>query len=81
LAQGFHIARRHHCRQGRQNADQWSAMRLLRARRERPRDRAAQEPDELAAFHSITSSATAWSLPAADGRTMQEFPLSGGYLI
>src|SRR5215470_3644728 len=31
--------------------------RLLRARRERPRGRAAKQRDELAAFHSITSSA------------------------
>src|SRR5262245_31846292 len=31
--------------------------RLLRARRERPRRRAAEERDELAAIHSITSSA------------------------
>src|SRR5262249_23381340 len=30
---------------------------LLRARRERPRRRAAEQRDELAAFHSITSSA------------------------
>src|SRR5262249_53623881 len=34
-------------------------LRLLRARRERPRRRrAAEERDEIAAFHSITSSAT-----------------------
>src|SRR5262249_33454054 len=31
--------------------------RLLRPRRERPRDRAAEQRDELAPFHSITSSA------------------------
>src|SRR5262245_40714340 len=31
--------------------------RLLRARRERPRSRAADERDEIAALHSITSSA------------------------
>jgi hypothetical protein len=43
LAQGFHIARRHRCRQGRQNADQWSALRLLRTRRERSRYRRAAE--------------------------------------
>src|SRR5262249_23652093 len=30
---------------------------LLRARRERPRRRAAEQRDELATFHSITSSA------------------------
>jgi hypothetical protein len=35
---------------------------LLRARRERPRDhRAAEERDELAPSHSITSSARCWS--------------------
>src|SRR5262249_35850595 len=33
--------------------------RLLRARRERPRRRTAEQRDELAAFHSITSSAPA----------------------
>src|SRR5437764_12167121 len=33
--------------------------RLLRARRKRPRHRAAEQRDELAAFHSITSSARA----------------------
>ena len=37
--------------------------RLLRPRRERPRDRcAAEQRDELAAFHSITSSASASNL-------------------
>src|SRR5262249_17731909 len=35
---------------------------LLRARRERPRSRAAKQPDELAPLHSITSSAVASSL-------------------
>src|SRR5262249_21602399 len=36
--------------------------RPLRARRKRPRDRrAAEERDELAPFHSITSSARCWS--------------------
>src|SRR5262249_37389301 len=34
-------------------------LRLLRARRERPRGRAANEGDELAALHSITSSVRA----------------------
>src|SRR5262249_45976081 len=33
--------------------------RLLRARRERPRGRAAEQRDEIAPFHSITSSARA----------------------
>src|SRR5262249_62245571 len=36
--------------------------RLLRARRERPRRRAAEQRDELAALHSITSSARASSV-------------------
>src|SRR5262249_60515429 len=35
------------------------SRRLLRPRRERPRCRAAEKRDELAAFHSITSSARA----------------------
>src|SRR5262249_30692537 len=35
---------------------------LLRARRERPGGRAAEQRDELAAFHSITSSARASSV-------------------
>src|SRR5262245_30586286 len=35
---------------------------LLRARRQRPCRRAAEQRDELAAFHSITSSASASSL-------------------
>src|SRR5215475_12722028 len=34
--------------------------RLLRARRERPRCRAAEKRDELASLHSITSSAICW---------------------
>src|SRR5262249_30015595 len=37
--------------------------RLLRARRERPRRRAAEQRDEATAVHSITSSAMATSLP------------------
>src|SRR5262249_22236841 len=40
-----------------QHSNHWH--RLLRARRERPRRRAAEERDERAAFHSITSSARA----------------------
>src|SRR5262249_25416888 len=39
-----------------EEADHWY---LLRPRRERPRCRAADQRDELAAFHSITSSARA----------------------
>src|SRR5260370_6530529 len=43
---------------GHQHADQPHPARLLPARRERPgRRRAAEQRDELAAFHSITSSA------------------------
>src|SRR5262245_46021244 len=38
----------------------WPAVPLLQARRERPRRRAAEERDELAPFHSITSSASCW---------------------
>jgi hypothetical protein len=39
-----------------------AAVWLLRMRRERPRRRAAEERDELAPFHSITSSARASSV-------------------
>src|SRR5262245_10382481 len=42
-----------------QKADPPDAFRLLRARRERPRRRAAVQRDELAPSHSITSSARA----------------------
>src|SRR5262249_2945448 len=43
-------------RRGTEHADHWH--RLLRARRERPRrSRSAQQRDEVAPFHSITSSA------------------------
>src|SRR4051812_14993261 len=35
--------------------------RLLRARRERPHRRAAEQRDELASPHSITSSASCWN--------------------
>src|SRR5215475_13955707 len=40
-----------------QHADPSHPLGLLRPRRERPRGRAAEQRDELAAFHSITSSA------------------------
>jgi hypothetical protein len=45
-----------------QHANAPHALGLLRARRERPRDRAAKQHDELAPFHSITSSARASTL-------------------
>src|SRR5260221_14668733 len=45
-----------------QNADAPLAVRLLRARRERPGCRAAEQRDEVAPFHSITSSARASSV-------------------
>src|SRR5262249_47454083 len=45
-------------RPGGEDPDHWH-RRLLRARRERPSSRAAEQRDELAAFHSITSSARA----------------------
>src|SRR5215831_9990046 len=60
-----------------QHADAPHAFGLLRPRRERPRSRAAEQRDELAAFdlrtHSITSSARASSVggtsrPSALGR-------------
>src|SRR5262245_39765528 len=42
---------------GHKHADAPNTLRLLRAGRERPRRRAAEQRDELAALHSITSSA------------------------
>src|SRR5215469_15266195 len=46
-----------------EHADAPHSLALLRARRERPRDRpAAEERDELATLHSITSSASASNL-------------------
>src|SRR5262245_33931541 len=45
-----------------QYSDAAHALALLRARRERPRDRAAKKRDELAPLHSITSSARASSV-------------------
>src|SRR5262249_40825534 len=44
---------------GHQHADAPHSLWLLRARRERPRGRAAEKRDELATLHSITSSARA----------------------
>ena len=51
--------------------------RLLRARRERPRRRAAEQRDELATFHSITSSARASSV----GGTVRSIALAASWLI
>src|SRR5262249_4023140 len=45
-----------------EHADAPHLIALLRARRERPRGRTAHQRDELAPFHSITSSAMASSL-------------------
>src|SRR5262249_36892854 len=42
-----------------QEPDNWSLRRLLRTRRERPSSRAAEQRDEIAPPHSITSSACA----------------------
>src|SRR5262249_29770605 len=47
---------------GGKHADPPHALALLRARRERPRCRAAEQRDEIAAPHSITSSAMASSV-------------------
>src|SRR5215469_14123550 len=47
---------------GEQETEAIDTTRLLRARRKRPRNRAAEQRDELATFHSITSSASASSL-------------------
>src|SRR5262249_30470919 len=52
---------------GRHNADASDLGPLLRARRERPRRRAAKQRDEFAALHSITSSAMA----SSEGGTMR----------
>jgi hypothetical protein len=50
------------CGLPRQHTDPSHYVKLLRARRERPRDScAAEQRDELAAAHSITSSARATS--------------------
>jgi hypothetical protein len=51
--------------------------RLLRARRKRPDRRAAEERDELASLHSITSSARASSV----GKTGSYFIASARYWI
>src|SRR5262245_65381998 len=51
----------HRCRQAAEKPDH-RHLRLLRQRRERPRRRAAEQRDELAPLHSITSSASASSL-------------------
>ena len=44
------------CQHRHENADLTDVLVLLRARRERPRCRASEQRDELAPFHSITSS-------------------------
>src|SRR5262245_13035402 len=45
-----------------EHADPPHPGRLLRARRERPRDSAAEQRDEIAAVHSMTSSAATSSV-------------------
>ena len=51
------------CRAARNDSDAPHPLALLRARRERPRGcRAAEQRDEVAALHSITSSASASNL-------------------
>src|SRR6516162_10254603 len=50
------------CGHAHQRTDPPHSLALLRARRERPSRRAAKSRDELAPFHSITSSASASSL-------------------
>jgi hypothetical protein len=50
------------CQHRHENADLTDVLVLLRTRRERPRSRAAEQRDELAAVHSITSSAVASSV-------------------
>src|SRR5262249_12585761 len=59
-----------------QETDGRPHRRLLRARRERPRGRAADERDERAALHSITSSARTRSVGGtAQPRTLPAFRL------
>src|SRR5262249_15035180 len=50
-----------------QHTDAPHPLGLLRARRERPRRRAAEQRDEVAPFHSITSSARASSVGGSVG--------------
>src|SRR5262245_13301812 len=57
LRPSFRIA----LRPAHQYADPAHAVALLRPCRERPRGRGAEQRDELAPFHSITSSASCWS--------------------
>src|SRR5262249_12368895 len=57
----------------RQETDPTHLIGLLRASRERPHHRAAEQRDEIAALHSITSSARASSV----GGTSIPSPLAG----
>src|SRR5215467_2839818 len=68
----------------REHANAPHSLDLLRARRERPRGRAADERDELAPFHSITLSArstraagTSWPIAFAVLRLMTSSNLVG----
>ena len=54
-----------------EHADPSHRARLLRPRRERPRRRAAEQRDELAPSHSITSSARASSVGGTVRRSMR----------
>src|SRR5262249_30073797 len=72
-------------RRGRpQKPDGRQLSRLLRARRERPRDsRAAEKRDELAPLHSITSSARASSVggtPSPSALAVFKF-ITSSYLV
>src|SRR5262249_46830897 len=60
-----------------QKADPSHPLRLLRARRERPHRRTADQRDELAPLHSITSSAVA----SSDGGTVRPSILAVSWLM
>jgi len=62
LAQRVHLGALQRRGRGAKVADPRLLLRLLRPRRERPRRRAAEQRDELAPPHSITSSARASSM-------------------
>src|SRR5262249_46984074 len=62
---------------GIQHADAPDLAGRLRARRQRPRRRAAEQREELAAGHSITSSARG----SSDGGTVRAGALGGGRLM
>src|SRR5262249_36029777 len=71
-----HITRADFRRPRVKKTDHWH-RRLLRPRRQRPCHRAAEQRDELAAFHSITSSAVA----SSEGGTVRPSAFAVGMLM